>query len=59
MSFIKFQGPKRREGQPLIEWLKETRLSTEEAYKAIALLFLATLVVTLVAKALISAVLAV
>ncbi len=59
MSFIKFQGPKRREGQPLIEWLKETRLSTEEAYKAIALLFLATLAVTLVAKALISAVLAV
>lgn len=59
MSFIKFQGPKRREGQPLIEWLKETRLSTEEAYKAIVLLFLATLVVTIVAKALISAVLAV
>lgn len=59
MSFIKFQGPKRREGQPLIEWLKETRLTTEEAYKAIVLLFLATLVVTIVAKALISAVLAV
>lgn len=59
MSFIKFQGPKRREGQPIIEWLKETRLSTEEAYKAIVFLFLATLIVTLVAKALISAVLAV
>lgn len=59
MSFIKFQGPKRREGQPLIEWLKDTRLTTEEAYKAIVLLFLATLVVTIVAKALISAVLAV
>lgn len=59
MSFIKFQGPKRREGQPIIEWIKETRLSTEEAYKAIVVLFLATLVVTLVAKALISAVLAV
>lgn len=59
MSFIKFQGPKRREGQPIIEWIKETRLSTEEAYKAIVVLFLATLVVTLVAKALISVVLAV
>lgn len=28
MSLINFKGPKRREGQPLVEWLKETRLST-------------------------------
>lgn len=59
MSPIKFQGPKRQEGQPLIEWLKETRLSTEDAYKAVVVLFAATIAVTLIAKLLISALLAV
>lgn len=59
MSFIKFQGPQRRDGQPLIEWLKETRLETEDAYKAILVLFVATVIATILAKVLISAVLAV
>lgn len=59
MSFIKFQGPPRREGQPLIEWLRETRLDAENAYKAIAVLFVSTVIVTILAKVLISAILAV
>lgn len=59
MSFINFKGPKRREGQPLVEWLKETRLSTEEAYKAVAVLFVLTIFATALAKVLITALLAV
>ena len=52
-------APKRRVGQPLVEWLKETRLSTEEAYKAVAVLFVLTIFATALAKVLITALLAV
>ncbi len=52
---IKLMGPARREGQPLPDWLKETRVDEENALKLAGLLFVGAVITMITGKVLISA----
>ncbi len=47
---IKLMGPARREGQPLPDWLKETRVDEENAVKLCGLLLAGALLTMAVSK---------